>query len=62
MHEGQKSNRFRRKWSMHIGLRHHLPISSQYKEGGPRVKGMKGRGLAMRRREESILGFPLKFF
>ena len=34
MHEGQKSNGFRRNWSMHIGLRHHQPVPNQYGEVG----------------------------
>ena len=31
-----ESNGFKRKWSMHIEPRHHLPIPSQYKEVGHR--------------------------
>ena len=48
------------KWSMHKGPRHHLLVPSQYIEGGPRVQVFKGRGLAVGRKRESILGFPLK--
>ena len=50
MCEGQKSNGFRQKWSMHTRLKHHLPIPSQYREGGPRVRGMRECGLAVGRR------------
>ena len=49
MHEGQKSNGFRRNWSMHIGLRHHQPVPNQYRGGGPWVKSRKKCGLAMGR-------------
>jgi len=47
---------------MHIRLRHHLPVPSQYKGGRPRVKGKRGSGLAVERKEESILGFSLELF
>ena len=36
MREGQKSNGFKWKWSMHIGLKHRLPVPSQYRGGGLR--------------------------
>jgi len=41
---------------------HHLPIPSQYRRGGPWIKGMRGCGLAVGRRREPILGFLLKHF
>ena len=43
-------------------LRQHLLIPSQYRSGGPWVKGKKGYGLAVGRRGKLILGFPLKHF
>ena len=46
MCEGQKSNGFKRKWSIHKGPRHHLLVLSQYMGGGPQVKGIRGCGLA----------------
>jgi len=47
---------------MHTGLKHHLLVPNQYKGGGPRVRGMRRCGLAVGRRGEPILGFPLKLF
>ena len=47
---------------MHIRLRHHLLISIQYRGGGPRVRDKRGCDLAVKRRGEPILVFPLKFF
>ena len=38
-------------------LRHHQPIPSQYRSGGPCVRGKRGDGLG-----EPILGFLLKLF
>ena len=35
---------------MHTRPNHHLLVPSQYMGGGPRVKGMKGRGLAIGRK------------
>ena len=43
-------------------LRHHQPVPNQYRSGGPWVKGKRGYGLEVGRREEPILGFPLKLF
>ena len=43
-------------------LMHHQLISSQYKSGRAWVRGKRGYGLAMGRREKTILGFPLKLF
>ena len=43
-------------------LKHHQPISSQYKGGGPWVRGKRGYGLTIGRRRKPILGFPLKLF
>ena len=60
--EGQKRNGFRRKWSTHKGLKHHLLVSSKYIGGGPRVKDIRGCGLAVGRKRGFILGFPLKLF
>ena len=57
MLEDQKSNGFRRKWSMHTGLRHHLPIPNQYMGGGYERVWFGGR-----EKREPILGFPLKIF
>ena len=60
MCEGQKSNGFRWKWGIHTGPKHHLLVPSQYMRGGPRVKGIRGCGLAMGRKKKSILEFLLK--
>ena len=46
----------------HIRLRHHQFVTSQYRSGGPWVRGKRGYGLAVGRRGELILGFPLKLF
>ena len=62
MHESQKSNGLIWKWRIHTRLRHHLPVPNQYRGGGPREKGMRRSVLAVKRKGESILGFPLKFF
>ena len=62
MREDQKSNGFRQKWSMHTRLRHHLPVPSQYRGGGPQVRGMRWCALAVGRKGEPILEFPLKLF
>ena len=43
-------------------LRHHPLVPSQYKSSGPWVKGKKWYDLAVERRGEPILGFPLKLF
>ena len=61
MHEGHKSDGFRRKWSIHIGPRHHLHVLNQYRGGGPWVRGMTRCGLVVGRKGKPILGFPLKF-
>ena len=45
-----------------IRLRHHQFVTSQYRSGGPWVRGKRGYGLAVGRRGELILGFPLKLF
>ena len=37
-------------------LRHHQLVPSQYKSGGPWVKGKRGYGLVVGRRGEPILG------
>ena len=50
MCESQKCNGLIWKWSTHTRLRHYLPIPSQYRGGGPQVKGMRGFGLAIGRR------------
>ena len=47
---------------MHTGLRHHLPVPSQYRGRGPWGRSMKMCGLAVGRRREPILGFLLKLF
>ena len=60
MREGQKRNEFKRKWSMHTKLKHHLPVPNQYRGGGLQVKGIRRCGLAIGRRREFILGFSLK--
>ena len=60
MREGQKSNGFRQKWNMHIGLKHHLLVPSQYRGGGSWVKGIRGCGLLVGRKGKPILEFPLK--
>ena len=62
MHEGQKSNGFKQKSRIHIGPKHHLLVPSQYRGGGPRVKGMRDYGLVVGRRGEPILGFCPNFF
>ena len=43
-------------------LRHHPLVPSQYRGGGPWVRGKRGYGLAVGRREKSILGFPFRLF
>ena len=43
-------------------LRHHQLVPSQYRGGGPWVRGKRGYGLAVGRRGEPILRFPLKLF
>ena len=58
--KAKKVNGFKQKWSIHTGPRHHLLVPSQYMRGGPQVKGIIGCGLAVGRKRESILGFPLK--
>ena len=45
-----------------IRLRHHPLVPSQYKGGGPWVRGKRGYGLAVGRSRKPILGFSLKFF
>jgi len=45
-----------------IRLRHHPLVPSQYKSGGPWVRGKKGYGLAVGRMRKPILGLPLKLF
>ena len=40
-------------------LRHHPLVPSQYRSGGPWVKGKKGYGLAVGRKGKSILRFSL---
>ena len=60
MRESQKSNGLKWKWSMHTRLRHRLPEPSQYRGGGPRVKGMRGCGLAIGRRG-AYFGVPAQF-
>ena len=39
-------------------LRHHLLIPSQYRSGGPCVKGKKGYGLAVGRNGKAYSGVP----
>ena len=46
----------------HTRLKHHQPVPSQYRSDGPWIKGKRGYGLEVGRREEPILGFPLKLF
>ena len=43
-------------------LKHHPLVPSQYRSGGPWVRGKKGYGLVVGRRGKPILGFPLKLF
>ena len=43
-------------------FRHHQVIPSQYRNDGSWVRGKRGYGLAVRRREKPILEFPLKLF
>ena len=45
-----------------IRLKHHSLVPSQYRGGGPWVKGKRGYGLAVGKRGKLILGFPLKLF
>ena len=45
---------------MHKGPRHYLLVPSEYMGGGPRVKVFRGCGLAMGRKQRSILWFPPK--
>ena len=44
----------------HIRLKHYPLVPSQYKGGGPWVKGKRRYGLAMGRIGKSIMVFPLK--
>ena len=44
----------------HTRLRHHPLVPSQYRGGGPWVRGKKGYGLAVGRSEKSILEFPFR--
>ena len=46
----------------HTRLKHHPLVPSQYKGGGPWVRGKRGYGLAVGRREKPIMAFSLKFF
>ena len=46
----------------HTRLRHHQLVPSQYRSGGPWVRGKKGYAQAVGRRGKPILGFPLKLF
>ena len=43
-------------------LKYHQLVLSQYRSGGSWVRGKRGYGLAVGRREEPILGFLLKLF
>ena len=43
-------------------LRHHPLVPSQYKGGGPWVKGKRGYGLVVGKSMKPILGFLLKLF
>ena len=43
------------------GLEHYLPIASQYKRGGPAIKGLRGCGLVVGEKG-SILGFLPRLF
>ena len=36
---------------MHARLKHHLPVPSRYRGGGPRVRGKRGCGLAVGKKE-----------
>ena len=44
----------------HTRLRHHPLVLSQYRGGGPWVRGKKGYGLVVGRSEKSILEFLFK--
>ena len=46
----------------HTRLKHHQPVPSQYRNGRPWVKDKKGYSLAVERKGEPILEFPLKLF
>ena len=43
-------------------FKHHPLVPSQYRGGGPWVRGKRGYGLVVGRRGKSILRFPLKLF
>ena len=60
-HEQQTSHGHTWEQSTHKD-QHHQLVPSQYKIGGPWVRGKRGYGLAVGRREEPILRFPLKLF
>ena len=47
---------------VHTRLKHHPLVPSQYRSGGPWVRGKREYGLAVGRREKPILEFPLKLF
>ena len=53
-------NKFRQKWSMHKGPRHHLLLPSYYIGRRPQDKGIRGCDLVVGRKRGSTLGFPLK--
>ena len=42
--------------------RHHPLVPNQYRGSGLWVRGKRGYGLVVGRREKSIMGFPLKLF
>ena len=47
---------------MHKAFRHYALVPSQYRCSGPWVRGKRGYGLVVGRREKFIMGFPLKLF
>ena len=46
----------------HTRLKHHPLVPSQYRGGGPWVRGKRENDLVVERRGKPILGFPLKLF
>ena len=46
----------------HTRLRHYPLVPSQYRYGGPCVRGKRGYSLVVGRRGKSIMGFLLKLF
>ena len=53
------ADKYRRQWSSTEGPEHHQPIPSQYKGGGPTVKGIQKAWFGGGGKKGSIFGFLL---